>query len=201
MGSTADLSTYYELADQPVVDAHGHTYHGICRQFYCAADWERSAAAEVFMEWCRAPWPDLGDWDIFFPDLELARDFQRRFREAGFEFGVLAVRPCDSRADAAAAEKLPGHLGLDVTDLEPSSALHPLALWQMFDEHARKDSLTALWELPAVHFRERLNKWGLLDDFDEAALLRRVMRALERIDTTDQSPQGVRVLAVQELAP
>lgn len=190
----------YQLVGPPIVDDHGHVYYGVWRSLgFCGGStpWEESPARDVFQDYCSVSWEDMGEWDSFLPTLELAREFQVRFREAGFEFGIIAIYLCESAENVATIEGLPGYLGLDVSTLEPNSVLR--GIHDDIDYHHDPEGLDVLWALPPIYFRERVNKWGLLTCYEDAALLRDVMMALEKIDTTHQTAEGVRVLGVQEI--
>ena len=193
---------YYELTRAPIVDMCGHMYHGVDRHFAAVGvDWDRSTARDVWREYCCAGWEDLGAWDAFFPSLDVAHEFQSRFGDLGNVFGIIAVYPCESAADVVAIEGLAGYLGLDVSTTEPNSVLRPEALWNDIDCTKDASTLRALWAIPPKYFRARVNKYGLLTSYADAVLFRDVMRALEQIDRTGQSPAAVRVLGVQEIGP
>jgi hypothetical protein len=185
--NNAERLAYYELVCPPITDGQGHAYHGVARLCAPMTDGEKSLAKDVWEEYYRAPWEDLGEWDIFFPSLSVARDFQLRFRERGESFDLIAIYHCESAADVTAVERLPGYVGLDVCNTEPNSALYPEVLWKDIDYTSDRDSLLALWALPPMYFRTRVNQWGLLTTYDDAAFLRDIMRALEKIDATHQT--------------
>ena len=47
--------------------------------------------------------------------------------------------------------------------------------------------------------RLRINQYGLLSNYDDAALLRDVSRSLEKLDETHQIIRGVQIMAIQEV--
>ncbi len=195
-------AVYYELVGKPISDVEGHKYYGVDRGFAQtgSARWEDTPARDVWKDYCSAAWEELGEWDSFMPNLDVARSFQSRFAACGYRFEIIAIYPCESAQDAATIAGLPGYIGLDVSNTEPNSVLRPEALWSNVDFVNQSDPLTALWALAPKYFRDRVNQWGLLYKYDDAVLFRDAMRALEKLDATHQTPEGVRVLGVQEIS-
>lgn len=200
MGVTPRLTrVYYELVSDPVVDASGHAYHGVDRDFFGGVNWDESPAKDDWKEYVCAEWEDLGEWDGFFPTLDIARDFQRRFRSHGYQSTVLALYPSESASDLSALEALPGYLGLDVATTEPLSVLRPEWVWDDIDYRSDPNHLGVLWALPPKYFRGLLNQWGLLSRYEDAAFYCDIMHALATIDPSEQTPTGLHVMAIQEI--
>lgn len=203
MSSTLNVPVVvYELVGPPIADKQGHLYYGVWRSFaqVGTTPWEQTSAHEVWKDYCCPSWQDLGEWDSFLPSLDVARSFQSRFAAHGYRFGIIAIYPCESAENVAAIERLPGYMGLDVSTTEPLSVLR--GVWEDVDyrdDPEGPEGLGALWALPRKYFRDRVNKWGLLSRYEDAALFCDVMRALEKVDVTHQTPKSVRVLAVQEI--
>ena len=106
------------------------------------------------------------------------------------------VYACESPDDAEMLARIEGYLGLDVTSTEPHSVLHPEGICQDIPREAGPPELVPIWVLEQRYFRSRINQWGLLDDFEDAVLLRDLTWALHKIDPTQGNPMGVRVLGV-----
>jgi hypothetical protein len=177
-----DRKQSYHGVDRPepahLVDlTEGSATYAIWRDEFDATDQE--------YEWCR-----------FFDRLDVARDFRRRYAEHGYEFEIIAVYPCNDPLDARAIERLPGYLGLDVSSMEPDSALHPARMWESFPPGSGAEHLVPIWRLEQAYFQPRLNQWGLLTDYTDAVLLHDLKHALQVIDQRYGEPAGVRVLAI-----
>lgn len=200
MATTKGLpQAYYELVSDPVIDAGGHAYHGVCRDFFAGVNWDESPAKDDWKQYVCAKWEDLGEWDAFFPTLDIARDFQRRFRSHGYHPAILAVYPCESASVLPTLAALAGYLGLDVATTEPLSVLRPEWVWDDSDYRSDPNHLAVLWALPPKYFRGLVNQWGLLSRYEDAALYRDVMHALATIDPSEQTPTGLHVMAIQDI--
>jgi len=199
MLGVCQLEAYYELVSEPPTDPDGHTYFGVWRSFACAAEWENTPAGEVWKDYVTGSWKMDEKWDSFLPNLDLARQFQSRFREHGYTFGIIAIYPCHSPETLSHIQDVPGYLGLDVATREPNSFLHPRTLWEIFDYATNECPLAVLCALSSEHFRSRVNQWGLLINYDDAVALQHVWQALHKLEEPDL-PLDIHVLGIQEIA-
>jgi len=122
-------------------------------------------------------------------DLGDALDYRKRFSEFGVQFEVVGIHLCESRAHFEQVRIMKNYIGLDVSLLCGQSALHPAGLPTPIDEGPAH--LLPLWRLERAYFVPRLNRYGLLDSFDDAMLLRDFTRTLGKIAPEEHEPEYV----------
>ncbi len=192
------MQCYFGLVGEPVI-VNGHKYFGIWRHFAAevGATQEDHPAWDLMAELGTTNYDFDEEWDGYFPSLDIATGFQTRFRGLGYSFGIIAIHVCESTDNVEEAKKLKGFLGLDVSNTEPNSVLMPIAVWR--ENRPYKEKLAVLWDMISRYARFCVNQYGLLDNYEDAVLLRDYSHALEQVDKTNQTVRGVRILAIQEI--
>lgn len=196
------MQCYYWLVGGPETDEQGHEYFGVVRHFVWGdRGWDDDGhpASGVWRDFCCAEWDvDMEEeWEDYFPTLDAAKGFQARFQKYGYSFVIIAIYPCESAENVAEAQKLPGFLGLDVANTDFESVLSIGALWKDFGPY--EGPLDALWAIGPKYARLRLNRYGLLSNYEDAALLRDVGRAMEKLVERHETIQRLQIMAIQQV--
>ncbi len=191
------MVSYYALVLPIENQPSARPYLGLDRP--CPASEANSPEAKSVWEEEREALADDDEWCTYHNSLDTALEFRRRYAACGYEFDLIAVYPCECPSDVDYLQQLDGYMGLDITSTEPHSVLHPEGIWRDFPREEGPPELIPIWLLEQKYFRPRLNKWGLLDDFDDAVLLRNLAWALHKIDPTQGDPSGARVLGIVDM--
>ena len=128
-------------------------------------------------------------------DRQVATRLVRAYRGAGYDFDLIEVhRPADPDHATTLAQRR-GFLGFDVSVEDQRSWLPELENIRREVQSGadRQVQWVPVWTLLAEHFIAKLNRFGLLDDFDEAILMRNVVRYIAKCSPDQHEPEDQEV--------
>ncbi len=124
-------------------------------------------------------------------DRQVAIRLVRAYRGAGYDFDLIEVhRPADPN-HAETLVRRRGFLGFDVSVTDQRSWLLELEQTRLEVQSGmhRKVQWVPVWTLLAEHFSPKLNRFGLLNDFGEAILMRDVVRYIAKCSPSQHEPE------------